>query len=54
MAVREPEEIRVFGFSLDRQSFPVASSPSLMIFRRNGATASYVATPSLSAACECV
>jgi hypothetical protein len=33
--VNEPEEIRAFGFSPDGATFVVASSPSIMIFRRN-------------------
>ena len=35
VAVDEAEQICAFGFSLDGQSFILASSPSLMIFRRD-------------------
>jgi len=35
VAVNQPEEIRAFGFSPDGAIFVVASSPSIMIFRRN-------------------
>jgi hypothetical protein len=35
--VHEPEEIRAFGFSPDGAIFVVASSPGVIIFRRNTA-----------------
>jgi hypothetical protein len=37
--VSESEEIRAFGFSPDGASFIIASSPSLVIFRRDTAAA---------------
>jgi hypothetical protein len=39
--VNEPEEIRAFGFSPDGATFIIASSPSVVIFRRDTADAGY-------------
>jgi len=39
MTVDEPEDIRAFGFSPDGDVFVVGSSPNLVIFRKDNATA---------------
>lgn len=54
--VNEPEEMRAFGFSPDGATFMIASSPSVVIFRRDtaGRTLRHPCVHSRNAANECV